>query len=188
MFTSKYTSIIDACVWASFAGVRDARIKRDSACDAMARAVEKPMDSGLTPVMRTGGVSYFPFLEEQTRLGTCLPSDVLRECFCDFKAVCLLVSGRVRCHRCQARWRKVATKQSAVESTVAKVPDTAAFSSILRFLACSVHLHDPEYILGFNKSTHRPDVNVPQRPANSHTCNGVWGACRMWGQHACVGL
>jgi hypothetical protein len=50
--------------WSSFDWVREARIRREGAWEAMARAVEEPIDSGLTPVIRTiSSISIYVELE-----------------------------------------------------------------------------------------------------------------------------
>jgi hypothetical protein len=90
-------------LWTTFwslSSVREARIKRVGSCEAIASAVDAPMDPGDTPVIRTEEYElrdYLGTINVKSLLAS-LAVDVCCQMFGNFKAACLLIPFRVR-HR-----------------------------------------------------------------------------------------
>jgi hypothetical protein len=61
----------------------------------MLKAIEEPIDSGDTPVMRTARFVNGEWLDGKAKFLTLLPMNLICESFGDIKAACLLVPFRM---------------------------------------------------------------------------------------------
>lgn len=69
--TEGYFSAISAATASSFEAVREAKMRFLGACDAIATAVEEPIDVGLMPVMITGQFQYRNIIKQVTAIAAC---------------------------------------------------------------------------------------------------------------------